>query len=75
VWRKLVEGVEAGSRNDAITRLAGLLLRRLPDPLVAAQLVLAFNDARCRPPLPAEEVQRTLDSIAAREMKRRGLAL
>jgi hypothetical protein len=74
VWRKLVEGVEAGARNDSITRLAGLLLRRLPDPLVAAQLVLAFNDARCHPPLPAEEVQRTLDSIAAREMKRRGLA-
>jgi Bifunctional DNA primase/polymerase, N-terminal/Primase C terminal 1 (PriCT-1) len=74
VWRKLVEGVEAGARNHSIARLAGLLLRRLPDPLVAAQLVLAFNDARCRPPLPAEEVRRTLDSIATREMKRRGLS-
>jgi Bifunctional DNA primase/polymerase, N-terminal/Primase C terminal 1 (PriCT-1) len=74
VWRKLVKGIEAGARNQAVTRLAGLLFRRLPDPLVAAQLVLAFNDARCCPPLPAEEVQRTLDSIAAMEMRRRGLS-
>jgi hypothetical protein len=73
VWRRLIEGVEAGARNQSITRLAGLLLRRLPDPLVAAQLILAFNEARCKPPLPAEEVQRTLDSVAAREMRRRGL--
>jgi hypothetical protein len=74
VWHKLVQGVECGARNQSIARLAGLLLRHLPDPLVAAQLVLAFNEARCRPPLPTEEVQRTLDSVAAREMKRRGLA-
>jgi hypothetical protein len=73
VWRKLVDGVEAGARNHTITRLAGLLLRRLPDPLVAAELIFAFNEARCHPPLPVEEVQRTLDSIASREMKRRGL--
>jgi Bifunctional DNA primase/polymerase, N-terminal/Primase C terminal 1 (PriCT-1)/Histidine kinase-, DNA gyrase B-, and HSP90-like ATPase len=74
-WARLMQGVDAGARNDSIARLAGLLFRRLraSEAETAAALILAFNEARCHPPLPVEEVQRILDSIAAAEMRRRGL--
>jgi Bifunctional DNA primase/polymerase, N-terminal/Primase C terminal 1 (PriCT-1) len=73
-WLKLVTtGVDKGARNQAIARIAGLLLRRMPDPTLAAELVACFNAVKCRPPLDSAELKRTLDSIAAREMKRRGL--
>ncbi len=69
-WRSMVaEGVAEGGRNAALARLAGHLFRSL-DPLVAVELLLAWNEARCRPPLPAAEVRRTLDSIAAAELRR-----
>jgi Bifunctional DNA primase/polymerase, N-terminal/Primase C terminal 1 (PriCT-1) len=73
-WQALaLEGVDHGARNQTIARVAGLLFRRLPEPTLAAQLVACFNAVKCRPPLGAEELKRTLDSIAAREMRRRGL--
>jgi hypothetical protein len=34
--------------------------------------VACWNQVRCRPPLGAEELARTLDSIAAAELRRRG---
>jgi hypothetical protein len=74
-WRALVrEGVDHGARNDAITRLAGHLLRRGVDPYVTLELVTAWNGLRCRPPLSADEVARTVDSIAHREVVRRRAA-
>ena len=73
-WPALVrDGISQGRRNDSLARLAGLLLRRHVDALVAAEIVLAVNDARCRPPLEHDEVIAIIDSIAAREMKRRGI--
>ncbi len=45
----------------------------MPDPTLAAELVACFNAVKCRPPLDSAELKRTLDSIAAREMKRRKL--
>jgi hypothetical protein len=74
-WQALaLEGVDLGARNQAIARMAGLLFRRLPDPILAAELIACFNAIKCRPPLEPAELKRTLDSIAAREMKRRGFA-
>jgi hypothetical protein len=73
--RVLTEGVTKGARNTEVARLAGKLLRELSEPLVAAQLVACFNRACCYPPLPDDELARTLDSIAALEMKRRGIEL
>jgi hypothetical protein len=71
-WRKLVaEGVAEGCRNDAVARLAGLLLRRDVDPYVVLDLVRCWNGARCRPPLADDELCKTIRSIAAREMRRR----
>jgi len=74
-WLRLAtRGVDEGGRNASVAKLAGLLFRRLPDPAVAAELVACFNHVKCRPPLEADELKRTLDSIAAREMQRRGLS-
>jgi len=73
IWRGLVaDGVSEGRRNEAVARLAGLLLRKYIDPYVALDLCRAWNICRCRPPLPDPEVTRTVESIAARELRRRG---
>ncbi len=64
--------IPEGSRNDTIARVAGKLLRQwgLGGDFIL-DLVLAFNEARCVPPLPADEVRRTVESIARKEMARR----
>ncbi len=70
-WSRFIaEGVQEGGRNDAIARLAGKLLHHLP-PDLAFELLTAFNEARCKPPLSLEEVSRTFNSIAGREKRTR----
>jgi hypothetical protein len=72
VWHELVTaGVSEGSRNDAIARLIGHLLRRFIDPQIAVELVRTWNAVRCRPPLGDEEVTSIVNSIAGKELKRR----
>jgi hypothetical protein len=72
-WRALVRnGVTEGARNQSIAKLAGHLLRRYVDPLVTLEMLTAWNAARCKPPLSEAEVQVIVDSIAGREIKRRG---
>jgi hypothetical protein len=70
-WRALVKGVAEGVRNCSTARLAGHLLRHHIDPLVALELLQCWNAARCTPPLPEKDIERIVDSIAARELKRR----
>ena len=63
-WRKLVkEGVDEGERNNTIASMAGHLLWRGVDPQVVLDLLMCWNAIRCRPPLPDDEVARTVDSI------------
>lgn len=63
-WRRLVrEGVAEGARNATLASLAGHLLRREVDPEVVMELLLAWNRARCRPPLEDAEVARVVESI------------
>ena len=50
--RTVANGVVEGQRDCALTRLAGYLLRRYVDPVVALELVQAVNAVRCAPPLP-----------------------
>jgi putative DNA primase/helicase len=71
-WRRqLGRSIAEGERNAAMTRLAGLLLGRRLNPHVCLDLMLAFNAAQCRPPLPGAEVATTLASIARREIASR----
>lgn len=63
-WRELTaKGVGEGERNNTIASLAGHLLWHGVDPYVALELLLAWNRDRCRPPLPDDEVARTVASI------------
>jgi hypothetical protein len=63
-WRRLVHrGVDEGARNATLASLAGHLLWHGVDPEVVVELLHAWNHARCRPPLPDEEVLRCVDSI------------
>jgi hypothetical protein len=71
-WRELVhEEIPEGRRNQTMAQLAGHLLRRYVDPHVVLDLLLAWNAARCRPPLDRADVARTVDSIAGKEIRRR----
>jgi hypothetical protein len=71
-WRTLVtDGVSEGQRDCSIARLAGMLLRHFLDPVVVLELLQAWNAVKCSPPLPAEDVERIVNSIAGRELRRR----
>ena len=71
-WRELVgRGVAEGQRNSAVARLAGHLLRRNVDAVTTLELLMAWNEARCRPPLARAEIFATVESIARRELVRR----
>jgi len=71
-WRNLVaQGAEEGHRNQTVAALAGHLLRRAVDPFVTLHLITAWNAAVNRPPLSADEIARTVNSIAGAELRRR----
>jgi len=71
-WHDLIrDGAAKGCRNDNMTRVVGHLLHRHVDPMITLEIALAINDARWRPPLPRAEILAIVDSIAARELKRR----
>ena len=68
----LRDGAEEGTRNDTAARLTGYLLRKNIDALIVREIILAWNAARNRPPLTNEEIVDVIDSIAKRELNRRG---
>jgi hypothetical protein len=70
-WRTVISGVDEGQRNNTIARLCGYLLRRRCDLVVTLRLLQSWNSACCRPPLPAEDVERIVTSISNKEEKRR----
>jgi hypothetical protein len=71
-WARLIrDGVDSGERHERIWQLAGYLLRREIDPVVALEIVQAFNLARVRPPYDEANVKRLFDGIVRREVKRR----
>ncbi len=63
-WLNLIRGVNAGGRHNALVRLAGKLFASKLDPRLVAELCLAWNDARCKPPLPFKEATAAIDGIA-----------
>ena len=70
-WRALIEGVSEGARNCSLAKLAGHLLRHHVNAFVTLGLLQAWNAVNCTPPLPAADVERIVNSIAGKELKRR----
>jgi hypothetical protein len=71
-WRDLIEGVAEGARDCSAARLAGYLLRRRVDPFMVLELLQGWNTTRCTPPLPEVDIERIVNSVASRELQRRG---
>jgi Bifunctional DNA primase/polymerase, N-terminal/Primase C terminal 1 (PriCT-1) len=69
-WRTLAQGVPEGTRDTTAARLAGHLLRREVDAIVVYELLCGWA-LRCDPPLPPADIRRIVNSIAAKEMRRR----
>jgi len=71
-WRQRVhQPVAEGARNATLASLTGHLLWHGIDPEVALELLVCWNRVRCAPPLPEEEVARTVESIARTDARRR----
>ncbi len=71
-WRRLVnQGVAEGERNTSVASLVGHLLWHGIDPTVVLDLLLCWNATRCRPPLPEDEVARTVESIMRLHVRNR----
>jgi hypothetical protein len=71
-WRALVlAGLEEGTRDVNLTRLAGYFLRRRLDAVFVLEILRSLNATHCRPPLPDDDILRIVESIAARDLKRR----
>jgi hypothetical protein len=70
-WRDLIKGVSEGARDCSLTKLTGYLLRRHVDPFITLELIRVFNATRCAPPLPDQDVERIVSSVAGLELKRR----
>jgi hypothetical protein len=70
--RRIAAGtVPEGERDCTATKLTGYLLRRYIDPVVVLALMQSWNATHCTPPLPAEDIERIVASIAGKELKRR----
>jgi hypothetical protein len=70
-WRALIEGVSEGARDCSVAKLAGHLLRHHVDPFIALGLLQSWNATHCAPPLPAADIERIVNSIAGKELRRR----
>jgi hypothetical protein len=60
-----------GERNQRCAELAGHLLRRRVEPAIVFELMLGWNERRCRPAMREGEVRQVVKSIYQRELRRR----
>jgi hypothetical protein len=71
-WRTLVtEGAKEGQRNQSVAQLAGYLFYHDIDSHVTLECVRLWNNNRNSPPLPDNEIVKTVNSIAGKEFLRR----
>jgi hypothetical protein len=70
-WVAMVRnGLPSGERNSGLTRIVGHLLAKDVDARLVLELAHLIN-GRCRPPLPAGEVDRLVQSICGCELRKR----
>jgi len=63
----LPEVIGEGQRNATLTSIGGSLRRRGASEAATLAALRAINEAQCRPPLPAEEVERIAQSLCRYE--------
>ena len=72
-WQQLfTSDIPEGQRDCTLTRMTGKLLRHCVNAAAVLGIMQALNIARGKPPLPPEDIERIVESIAERELKRRG---
>lgn len=69
-WATLLANLGEGRRDVGMTEIAGVLFRELPAEL-AYHLLHTVNEARCKPSLSSDQVDKIASSIARREAARR----
>lgn len=71
-WAKIAKtGAPQGARNQTLAQVAGHLFRRHVDAALAYTLLWSWNQSCSEQPLPQDEFDRTVGSIARRELDRR----
>lgn len=65
-WKRIVAGVQAGTRNTDSAALAGKLIRSFGEDFVseAWELLWLWNEYRCEPPQDERDLKKTFESVA-----------
>lgn len=72
-YEAILEGnIREGKRNETIASISGYLLSTNVSPSIAQRLIVACNRVYCDPPLDDNEVMRTVESIAGKELAKSG---
>jgi hypothetical protein len=66
----LAQPIPNGQRNSSLASVAGKLIACHLDPILAADLLMCVNLARCDPPLDREEVETILLSVGSTHARR-----
>lgn len=75
-WQALLQGgVDEGARNQSLASLAGHLFWHGVDGRIVLELLSAWNQARCRPPLGEEEVAAVVRNIQRLHEQDHGLGV
>lgn len=70
-WVNLFNNTSEGSRNNNVASLAGHLFRRFVDPMLVIEIIRLWNENKVNLPLDIVELNIIIDSIAAKEARRR----
>jgi hypothetical protein len=69
-WRELVAGsFRPSDRHDTLLSLAGYLVARLRDGVLALELLQGWNLRHCRPPKSEEEIARIVVWVLEQELR------
>lgn len=70
-WLNLFNNTSKGSRNNASASFAGYLFKKYVDPRLVVEILHLWNEFKVMPPLPDKELDKIINSIAGKEVKRR----
>lgn len=65
-WKELFENIGEGGRNDAASKLAGILSAAIYEEALTLDLMRCWNEARCHPPLPDGELAHLVSGLYQR---------